>query len=144
MEPLSGAAHNRARTSFHRSVRHVAYRKVGSPRQSHGIDEQCDDVMVRKTERVSESELHGTVNYALVALLTRGGESSRVVGPSIRVVHGDRQSRRSFEQNPSRSHVVPSELGHVVRRSAAGNRGGGAYRPDCTRRADRCVTDNKG
>jgi hypothetical protein len=144
MEPLPGAAQNRARTSCHRSVRHVACRKVGSPRQNHDIDEQCDDVLVRKTERVSESELHGTVNYALVALLTRGGESSRVVGPSIRVVHGDRQSRRSSEQNPSLPHVVPSELGHAVRRSATGNRGGGANRPDYTRRANRHEPDSKG
>ena len=120
MKPLPGAAHNRARTSRHQSVRHVACRKVGSPRQARGITNSARVPWRRKGERVSESELHGTVNYALVALLTRGGESSRVVGPSIRVVHGDRQSRRSFEQNPSLSHVGASELGHVVRRSVAG------------------------
>ena len=98
----------------------------------------------RKAKRVSESKLHGAVNSNLAALFQRGSESSRVVGPSLRVVHGDRQSRRSYEQNPSSSHVEPSELGHVVRRSAAGNRGGGADQPDCSRRANRCVTDNKG
>ena len=43
----------------------------------------------RKAKRVSESELHGAVNYNPVALLIRGSESSRVVGPSPRVVHGD-------------------------------------------------------
>ena len=73
----------------------------------------------RKNERISESKLHGTVNYNLVALLTRGSASSRVVGPSLRVVHGDRKSRRSYEQGPSWTSVEPSELGHVVRRSAA-------------------------
>jgi hypothetical protein len=98
----------------------------------------------RKTKRVSESKLHGIVNSILVALLIRESESSRAVGPSHRVVHGDQEPRRSYEQNPSLSHVMPSELGHVVRRSAAGNQGGGVDRPDCTRRANRCVTGNKG
>jgi hypothetical protein len=98
----------------------------------------------RKAERVSESKLHGTVNCNLVALLIRESESSRVVGPPHRVVHGDQESRRSFEQDPSLPHVVPSELGHVVRRSAPGDQGGGANQPDSTRRANRCVTGNKG
>ena len=98
----------------------------------------------RKTKRVSESKLHGIVNSILVALLIRESEISRAVGPSHRVVHGDQEPRRSYEQNPSLSHVMPSELGHVVRRSAAGNQGGGVDRPDCTRRANRCVTGNKG
>jgi hypothetical protein len=51
--------------------------------------------------RTSESELHGTVICKLAALLMRVGESSRVVGPSIRVVHGEHQPRRSLEQSPS-------------------------------------------
>src|SRR6185312_3474702 len=55
----------------------------------------------RKTKRVSESKLHGIVKYKLVALLIRVSVSSRAVGPSTRVVHGDQDSRRSFEQNPS-------------------------------------------
>ena len=50
----------------------------------------------RKAKRVSESELHGAVNPNLAALLSRGSESSRVVGPPARVVHGDRQARRSL------------------------------------------------
>src|SRR3954452_14133509 len=98
----------------------------------------------RKAKRVSESKLHGTVNCNLVAMLIRGSASSRAVGPSSRVVHGDHKSRRSSEQDPSLTHVVPSELGHVVRRFTTGNRGEGANRPNCTRRADRCVTGNKG
>ena len=97
----------------------------------------------RKAKRISESELHGIVRYDLVALSTRGGASSRVVGPSFRVVHGEQQSRRSFEQNPSWPCVVPSELGHVVRRSVTLYRGGGADRPDYSRRDNRCVAGNK-
>ena len=77
----------------------------------------------RKTKRISESELHGTVKSNFVALLIRRGASSRVVGPSTWVVHGERQSRRSFEQDPSWSRVVPSELGHVVRRSVVARPG---------------------
>jgi hypothetical protein len=76
----------------------------------------------RIAKRVSESELHGTVNFTLVALLIRESESSRAVEPSHGVVHGDYKSRRSYEQNPSLSRVVPSELGHVVRRSATWRR----------------------
>ena len=91
----------------------------------------------RKAKRVSESKLHGTVNCNLVALLTRGSESSRAVGPSYGVVHGDHKSRRSSEQNPSSSCVTPSELGYVVRRSVAGTQGRGANRPNCTRRGNR-------
>jgi hypothetical protein len=98
----------------------------------------------RKAKRVSESKLHGTVKYNLVALLTRGGVSPRAVGPSHGVVHGDHKSRRSSKQDPSLTQVTPSELGHAARRSATGNRGRGANRPDCTRRADRCVAGNKG
>jgi hypothetical protein len=98
----------------------------------------------RKTKRVSESKLHGTVNCKLAALLMRVSESSRAVGPSMRAVHGGQESRRSCEQNPSLSHVEPSELGHVVRRSVAGNRNGGASRPDYARRVNRCVTGSKG
>ena len=71
-----------------------------------------------KVKRVSESELYGAVKSNLVALLTRESVSSRAVGPSYRVVHGDQQPRRPFEQNPSSPRVTPSELGHVVRRSA--------------------------
>lgn len=97
----------------------------------------------RKAKRTSESELHGIVSFDLAALLTRGGESSRVVGPSHRVVHGDQQSRRSYKQGPSLTNVVPSELGHVARRSAA-DCGGGANPPDCPRRANRCGTGDKG
>src|SRR5262245_47668985 len=98
----------------------------------------------RKAKRVSESELHGAVNCRLVALLIRGSASSRAVGPSHGVVHGDHKPRRSYEQNPSLSRVVSSELGHVVRRSGPGNRYRGADRPDYSRRANRCVTHNKG
>ena len=43
----------------------------------------------RKDERISESKLHGIVTFNLAALLTRGSESSRVVGLSNGVVHGD-------------------------------------------------------
>ena len=43
----------------------------------------------RKAKRISESKLHGTVIDNLAALLTRGSASSRVVGPSHRVVHGE-------------------------------------------------------
>jgi hypothetical protein len=75
----------------------------------------------RKAKRISESKPHGTVTFNPVALLTRGGESPRVVGPSMWVVHGDCQSRRSFKRNPSLSRVEPLELGHVVRRSAVDN-----------------------
>jgi hypothetical protein len=98
----------------------------------------------RKTKRVSESKLHGTVNCKLAALLMRVSVSSRAVGPPIRAVHGEQESRRSFEQNPSSSQVEPSELGHVARRSVPGNRNGGASRPDYARRANRCVTSSKG
>lgn len=44
----------------------------------------------RKMERISESKLRGIVKYNLVALLTRGSVSSRVVGPSHGAVHDDR------------------------------------------------------
>jgi transposase len=60
--------------------------------------------------------------YGTIVIDLRGGESSRVVGPSRKVVHGDRQARRSIEQNPSLSRVVASELGHVARRSIAATR----------------------
>lgn len=43
----------------------------------------------RKVQRISESKLCGTVNIDLAALLMRGGECSRVVGPSHRAVHGE-------------------------------------------------------
>ena len=97
----------------------------------------------RKAKRISESKLHGIVNNNLVALLIRGSASSRVVGPSYRVVHGEQQSRRSYEQGPSWSHVAPSELGHVVRRSFAVHRERGAECPDYSRRVNGCVAGNK-
>jgi len=92
----------------------------GKPALNQKHREQCASAWRRKGERVSESKLHGTVNNNLVALLVRGGESPRAVGSSFRVVHGDRQARRSFEQDPSLSRVVASELGHVARRFVVG------------------------
>lgn len=97
----------------------------------------------RKVQRISESKLCGTVNNDLAALLSRGGKCSRVVGPSIGAVHGDQQSRRSSEQNPSASRVASSELGHVVRRFVTSLRGEGADRLDSTWRDYRCVASNK-
>ena len=97
----------------------------------------------RKVQRISESKLCGTVNIDLAALLMRGGKCSRVVGPSIGAVHGDRQPRRSSEQNPSTSRVASSELGHVVRRFATLLCGGGANRLDSAWRDYRCVASNK-
>ena len=123
----------------------MACRKVGSPLKRPGdAEQQRLDDRCRKVKRISESELRGTVNYDLVALLTRGGASSRVVGPSIRVVHGEQQARRSSKQDPSWPHVIPSELGHAVRRSATARRDGGADRPDYIRRDNRCVAGSKG
>jgi len=101
----------------------VACRKVGSPRRPLSPDEQRAAARARKVKRVSESELYGAVKCNLAALLTRGGTSSRAVGPSYRVVHGDQQPRRPLEQNPSPPRVRSSELGHVARRSAPGSPG---------------------
>ena len=98
----------------------------------------------RKAKRISESELHGTVKCNLVALLTRGSESSRVVGPSIgsSTVNNNpaglwsriRLGRVWCHRNWDMLFVAPSRL----------NRDGGANRPDYTRRDNRCVTGNKG
>jgi hypothetical protein len=77
----------------------------------------------RKAKRISESKLHGTVKCNPAALLMRASASSRVVGLSHRVVHDERQTRRSYEQDPSWPLKVPSELGHAVRRSATECRG---------------------
>jgi hypothetical protein len=67
----------------------------------------------------------------------RAGESSRVVGPSPWAVHGEQQSRRSYEQDPSLSLVVLSELGQAIRRFIAVRWDEGANCLDCTRRDNR-------
>lgn len=118
--------------------------KGGKPTLVWDLSSNSDSATQRrKAKRISESKLHGIVRYNLVALLIRGSASSRVVGPPHRVVHGEQQSRRSYEQDPSWPHVAPSELGHAVRRSFAVRREGGAECPNYSRRGNWCVADSK-
>jgi hypothetical protein len=76
--------------------------KGGKPAENLESSSNSDSIPgCRKVKRISESKLRGIVRCNLVSLLTRGGARPRVVGPSIRVVHGEQESRRSLKQDPS-------------------------------------------
>ena len=79
-----GCDSGRIRTSVHQSVRHVACRKVGSPRWSEPrrvtVTRQSS---VGRRSGSAKANCMGPSIDNLAALLMRGSESSRVVGPSI-------------------------------------------------------------
>lgn len=86
----------------------MACQSVGSPQSSRNERSSTSHSGGWKRERVSESELYGTVNYDLETLLMRGDSGPQVMGLSRRAVHGDRKACRSYEQNAvslERSHL---------------------------------------
>jgi hypothetical protein len=107
-------AHNHRRSSCHRSVWHLAGDNVGSPGTTLSVMEQHHDREQPEGERVSESKRHGIVSCNPAVLLTRGRpRTCGCVGPPHRAVHGDHQTRRSYEPDPSLTLGISSELGQT-------------------------------
>lgn len=74
----------------------------------------------RKGERVSESKRHGIVSCNPAGLLTRGRpRTCGCVGLPVKAVHGDHQTRRSSEPDPSLAIGISSELGQAFHPSVA-------------------------